>query len=81
MIRFVCPLASMAACLSGISSIIDIDPILSLFDRFLSLQTRVHTLQEKQNKSVEEREEEYQRARDRIFKQEVRRRKTDTHSA
>ncbi|XP_026206081.1 cAMP-regulated phosphoprotein 21 isoform X2 [Anabas testudineus] len=33
-------------------------------------QTRLHPLQEKQSKSVEEREEEYQRARDRIFKQE-----------
>uniref|UniRef100_A0A3Q1IKX8 Uncharacterized protein n=1 Tax=Anabas testudineus TaxID=64144 RepID=A0A3Q1IKX8_ANATE len=40
-------------------------------------QTRLHPLQEKQSKSVEEREEEYQRARDRIFKQEVRERKTD----
>ncbi|XP_029370106.1 cAMP-regulated phosphoprotein 21 isoform X2 [Echeneis naucrates] len=33
-------------------------------------QTRLHPLREKQNKSVEEREEEYQRARDRIFNQE-----------
>ncbi|XP_035476377.2 cAMP-regulated phosphoprotein 21 [Scophthalmus maximus] len=33
-------------------------------------QTRIHPLREKQTKSVEEREEEYQRARDRIFNQE-----------
>ncbi|XP_070777923.1 cAMP-regulated phosphoprotein 21 [Enoplosus armatus] len=33
-------------------------------------QTRVHPLREKQSKSMEEREEEYQRARDRIFNQE-----------
>ncbi|KAK2830322.1 hypothetical protein Q5P01_018253 [Channa striata] len=33
-------------------------------------QTRLHPLREKQSKSVEEREEEYQRARERIFKQE-----------
>ncbi|XP_070840307.1 cAMP-regulated phosphoprotein 21 isoform X2 [Chaetodon trifascialis] len=33
-------------------------------------QTRHHPLREKQSKSVEEREEEYQRARDRIFNQE-----------
>ncbi|XP_070703211.1 cAMP-regulated phosphoprotein 21 isoform X2 [Pempheris klunzingeri] len=33
-------------------------------------QTRLHPLREKQSKSVEEREEEYQRARDRIFNQE-----------
>ncbi|XP_068431495.1 cAMP-regulated phosphoprotein 21 isoform X2 [Clinocottus analis] len=33
-------------------------------------QTRLHPLQEKQSKSMEEREEEYQRARDRIFNQE-----------
>ncbi|XP_029022865.1 cAMP-regulated phosphoprotein 21 isoform X3 [Betta splendens] len=33
-------------------------------------QTRVNTLLEKQSKSVEEREEEYQRVRERIFKQE-----------
>ncbi|XP_054620439.1 cAMP-regulated phosphoprotein 21 [Dunckerocampus dactyliophorus] len=33
-------------------------------------QTRRYTLREKQSKSVEEREEEYQRVRDRIFSQE-----------
>ncbi|XP_029299185.1 LOW QUALITY PROTEIN: cAMP-regulated phosphoprotein 21 [Cottoperca gobio] len=33
-------------------------------------QTRLHPLREKQSKSMEEREEEYQRARDRIFNQE-----------
>ncbi|XP_058474626.1 cAMP-regulated phosphoprotein 21 isoform X3 [Solea solea] len=33
-------------------------------------QTRNHPLREKQSKSVEEREEEYQKARDRIFNQE-----------
>ncbi|XP_069371959.1 cAMP-regulated phosphoprotein 21 isoform X2 [Paralichthys olivaceus] len=33
-------------------------------------QTRNHPFREKQSKSVEEREEEYQRARDRIFNQE-----------
>ncbi|XP_073319052.1 cAMP-regulated phosphoprotein 21 isoform X2 [Pagrus major] len=33
-------------------------------------QTRLHPLQEKQSKSMEEREEEYQRVRDRIFNQE-----------
>ncbi|KAM9340436.1 cAMP-regulated phosphoprotein 21 isoform 2-T2 [Symphorus nematophorus] len=33
-------------------------------------QTRHHPLREKQSKSMEEREEEYQRARDRIFNQE-----------
>ncbi|KAM3595929.1 uncharacterized protein V6R79_005540 [Siganus canaliculatus] len=33
-------------------------------------QTRSHPLREKQSKSMEEREEEYQRARDRIFNQE-----------
>ncbi|XP_067358597.1 cAMP-regulated phosphoprotein 21 isoform X2 [Channa argus] len=33
-------------------------------------QIRLHPLREKQSKSVEEREEEYQRARERIFKQE-----------
>uniref|UniRef100_A0A3B4X4S1 R3H domain-containing protein n=1 Tax=Seriola lalandi dorsalis TaxID=1841481 RepID=A0A3B4X4S1_SERLL len=36
-------------------------------------QTRLHPLREKQSKSMEEREEEYQRARERIFNQEVRR--------
>ncbi|XP_030003145.1 cAMP-regulated phosphoprotein 21 isoform X3 [Sphaeramia orbicularis] len=36
-------------------------------------QTRLHPLREKQSKSMEEREEEYQRVRDRIFNQEVRR--------
>ncbi|XP_031179036.1 cAMP-regulated phosphoprotein 21 isoform X1 [Sander lucioperca] len=34
-------------------------------------QTRFHPLREKQSKSMEEREEEYQRARDRIFNQET----------
>eukprot|EP00066_Takifugu_rubripes_P017985 XP_011607251.1 PREDICTED: cAMP-regulated phosphoprotein 21-like [Takifugu rubripes] len=33
-------------------------------------QSRLHPLREKQSKSVEEREEEYKRARDRIFSQE-----------
>ncbi|XP_026156051.1 cAMP-regulated phosphoprotein 21 isoform X2 [Mastacembelus armatus] len=33
-------------------------------------QTRLHPLREKQSRSMEEREEEYQRARDRIFNQE-----------
>uniref|UniRef100_A0AAQ4P5B3 Uncharacterized protein n=1 Tax=Gasterosteus aculeatus aculeatus TaxID=481459 RepID=A0AAQ4P5B3_GASAC len=33
-------------------------------------QSRLHPLREKQSKSMEEREEEYQRARDRIFNQE-----------
>ncbi|XP_033981146.1 cAMP-regulated phosphoprotein 21 [Trematomus bernacchii] len=33
-------------------------------------QNRLHPLREKQSKSMEEREEEYQRARDRIFSQE-----------
>nr|XP_020462575.1 cAMP-regulated phosphoprotein 21 [Monopterus albus]XP_020462576.1 cAMP-regulated phosphoprotein 21 [Monopterus albus]XP_020462577.1 cAMP-regulated phosphoprotein 21 [Monopterus albus] len=33
-------------------------------------QTRLHPLREKQSKSVEEREEEYQRARERIFSKE-----------
>ncbi|KAG7244969.1 hypothetical protein INR49_023535, partial [Caranx melampygus] len=33
-------------------------------------QTRLHPLREKQSKSMEEREEEYQRVRDRIFNQE-----------
>ncbi|XP_039978013.1 cAMP-regulated phosphoprotein 21 [Xiphias gladius] len=33
-------------------------------------QNRLHPLREKQSKSMEEREEEYQRARDRIFNQE-----------
>ncbi|XP_023268111.1 cAMP-regulated phosphoprotein 21 isoform X1 [Seriola lalandi dorsalis] len=33
-------------------------------------QTRLHPLREKQSKSMEEREEEYQRARERIFNQE-----------
>lgn len=46
---------------------------ISVFDLFLSLQSRLHPLREKQSKSMEEREEEYQRARDRIFSQEVRR--------
>ncbi|KAM7384192.1 hypothetical protein PAMA_011506 [Pampus argenteus] len=41
-------------------------------DSSLDDQTRLHPLQEKQSKSMEEREEEYQRARDRIFNQEVR---------
>lgn len=49
----------------------DIDQCLNLFS-FSSLQSRLHPLREKQSKSVEEREEEYQRARDRIFNQEVR---------
>ncbi|XP_049891241.1 cAMP-regulated phosphoprotein 21 isoform X1 [Epinephelus moara] len=34
-------------------------------------QTRLHPLREKQSKSMEEREEEYQRVRDRIFSQEA----------
>uniref|UniRef100_A0A668AW57 cAMP regulated phosphoprotein 21 n=1 Tax=Myripristis murdjan TaxID=586833 RepID=A0A668AW57_9TELE len=34
-------------------------------------QSKLHPLREKQSKSVEEREEEYQRVRDRIFNQEV----------
>ena len=38
----------------------------------LALQTRNQPSREKQGKSVEEREEEYQRTRDRIFNQEVR---------
>ncbi|XP_019119906.1 cAMP-regulated phosphoprotein 21 isoform X2 [Larimichthys crocea] len=33
-------------------------------------QTRIHPLRERQSKSMEEREEEYQRVRDRIFNQE-----------
>ncbi|KAM7373129.1 hypothetical protein PAMP_008009 [Pampus punctatissimus] len=40
-------------------------------DSSLDDQTRLHPLQEKQSKSMEEREEEYQRARDRIFNQET----------
>ncbi|KAA8585901.1 hypothetical protein FQN60_007470 [Etheostoma spectabile] len=40
-------------------------------DNSLDDQTRFHPLREKQSKSMEEREEEYQRARDRIFSQEV----------
>uniref|UniRef100_A0A3Q2XGX2 cAMP-regulated phosphoprotein, 21 n=1 Tax=Hippocampus comes TaxID=109280 RepID=A0A3Q2XGX2_HIPCM len=36
-------------------------------------QTRRHTLRDKQSKSMEEREEEYQKVRERIFNQEVRR--------
>uniref|UniRef100_A0A671U4G5 cAMP-regulated phosphoprotein 21-like n=1 Tax=Sparus aurata TaxID=8175 RepID=A0A671U4G5_SPAAU len=40
-------------------------------------QTRLHPLQEKQSKSMEEREEEYQRVRDRIFNQEVRQIETE----
>uniref|UniRef100_A0AAQ5XV88 R3H domain-containing protein n=1 Tax=Amphiprion ocellaris TaxID=80972 RepID=A0AAQ5XV88_AMPOC len=35
-------------------------------------QNRLHPLRDKQSKSMEEREEEYQRARERIFNQEVR---------
>lgn len=46
----------------------------SLFSPF---QTRLHPLQEKQSKSMEEREEEYQRVRDRIFNQEVRQIETE----
>lgn len=45
---------------------------ISVFDLLLSLQSRLHPLREKQSKSMEEREEDYQRARDRIFNQEVR---------
>ncbi|XP_032390698.1 cAMP-regulated phosphoprotein 21 isoform X2 [Etheostoma spectabile] len=40
-------------------------------DNSLDDQTRFHPLREKQSKSMEEREEEYQRARDRIFSQET----------
>ncbi|XP_042292654.1 cAMP-regulated phosphoprotein 21 isoform X1 [Thunnus albacares] len=39
-------------------------------DSSLDDQTRLHPLQEKQSKSMEEKEEEYQRVRDRIFNQE-----------
>uniref|UniRef100_A0A8C6T5M6 Uncharacterized protein n=1 Tax=Neogobius melanostomus TaxID=47308 RepID=A0A8C6T5M6_9GOBI len=38
-------------------------------DSSLDDQPRLHPLRERQSKSMEEREEEYQRARDRIFKQ------------
>uniref|UniRef100_H3C4U2 SUZ domain-containing protein n=1 Tax=Tetraodon nigroviridis TaxID=99883 RepID=H3C4U2_TETNG len=40
-------------------------------DGSLDEQPRLHPSREKQNKSVEEREEEYKRARERIFSQEV----------
>ncbi|KAM9824115.1 LOW QUALITY PROTEIN: cAMP-regulated phosphoprotein 21 [Neosynchiropus ocellatus] len=47
-------------------------------DNSVEEQTRLHKFREKQSKSVEEREEEYQRARDRIFKSEVRERQEET---
>lgn len=59
-----------------ISILSDFDPI----DDFTwplfasSQQRRLHPFQERQSKSVEEREEEYQRARERIFNKEVRER-------
>uniref|UniRef100_A0A8C3AEF7 cAMP-regulated phosphoprotein 21-like n=1 Tax=Cyclopterus lumpus TaxID=8103 RepID=A0A8C3AEF7_CYCLU len=43
-------------------------------------QTRLHPLHEKQSKSMEEREEEYQRARDRIFNQESVNTQESTHA-